>query len=247
MSATIKKANKLRFCWIAFMTGIFTIWSCLKIVTGSYLIKDFRPFVDKIMFKWSKRLLDLIGLNVNVVGLEKIPKKGDRPLIVMCNHSSLYDIPISAHALQASLRMLTKKELFSIPIFGSGLRRGEYISIDRNNRDQSLKDLENAKDKLLSGVVLWVAPEGTRSKDGKLGQFKRGGFHIALDSKALILPIVIKGVHKVQAGDNLDLYLNQTVEVELCETVDAANYSKEQRRELIVDVRQRMLEKLDQV
>ena len=99
---------------------------------------------------------------------------------------------------------------------------------------------------MLSGIVLWVAPEGTRSKDGLLGQFKRGGFHIALDSKALILPIVLKGVHKVQAGDNLEVYLNQSVEVELCETVDAANYSKEQRRELIAEVRQRMLDKLNQ-
>lgn len=246
MSSKTGKAGKLRFYWIAFMTGVYTIWACFLIVGGSYSIKSFRAFVDKIMFNWSRRLLELIGVSVRVVGLDKLPKNASRPVIVMCNHSSLYDIPISAHALQTSLRMLTKKELFKIPIFGAGLKRGEYMSIDRHNREQSLIDLENAKNKLLSGVVLWVAPEGTRSKDGTLGEFKRGGFHIALDSKALIVPLVIKDIHKVQAGDNLDLYLNQEIEVELCEPVDAACYSKEQRRELVAEVRRRMLEKLNQ-
>jgi 1-acyl-sn-glycerol-3-phosphate acyltransferase len=246
MSNNNKKANKLRFIWIAFMTGVYTVWACLKIVSGSYMVKSFRPYVDRIMFKWASRLLGLIGVKVKVVGRQHLPQKSERPVIVMCNHSSLYDIPISAVALNTSLRMLTKKELFSIPIFGAGLRRGEFISIDRNNREQSLKDLERAKEKLLSGVVLWVAPEGTRSKDGKLGTFKRGGFHIALDSKALIVPLVVKNVHKVQAGNNLDLYLNQEIEVELCEPVDAADYRLEQRKELVLDVRKRMLDKLEQ-
>jgi 1-acyl-sn-glycerol-3-phosphate acyltransferase len=246
MSSKQKKANKFRFCWIAFMTGVYTVWACVKIVVGSYTVKNFRPYVNKVMYKWSSRLLGLIGVKVKVTGPNKLPDQTERPIIVMCNHSSLYDIPISAVALNTSLRMLTKKELFSIPIFGAGLRRGEFISIDRNNREQSLKDLEKAKEKLLSGVVLWVAPEGTRSKDGKLGKFKRGGFHIALESKALIVPIVVKDIHKVQAGNNLDLYLNQEIEVELCEPVDAAQYTLEQRKELVIDVRKRMLDKLNQ-
>jgi 1-acyl-sn-glycerol-3-phosphate acyltransferase len=164
----------------------------------------------------------------------------------MCNHSSLYDIPISAVALKTSLRMLTKKELYKIPIFSSALRRGEFVSIDRQNREQSFKDLKNAKEKMLDGIVLWVAPEGTRSIDGKLAKFKRGGFHIALESKALIVPLVIKDIHKVQAGNELSLYLNQEIEVELCEPVDAAKYTLEKRKELVNEVRKRMLEKLNQ-
>jgi len=246
MSNKQKKAGKLRFYWVAFMTGIYTIWACIDIVAGSYLVKKFRPYVDDIMFKWASRLLGLIGVKVKVVGKEKMPPKGERPVIVMCNHSSLYDIPISAMALNTSLRMLTKKELFRIPIFGSGLKRGEYISIDRNNRAQSLKDLANAKEKLLSGIVLWVAPEGTRSKDGKLGEFKRGGFQIALDSGALIVPIVVKDVHKIQAGDKMEVTLNQKIEVEICQAIDAANYTPERRKELVTDVRNCMLEKLGQ-
>jgi 1-acyl-sn-glycerol-3-phosphate acyltransferase len=247
MKNSKNKASKLRFIWIAFMTGIYTIWSCVQIVFGSYFIKNFRAFVDKRMFLWAERLLGLIKVRLKVVNLDKYPENSTRPIIVMCNHSSLYDIPISALALKKSLRMLTKKELFKIPIFGAGLSRGEYMSIDRNNREQSLKDLQNAKEKLLSGVVLWVAPEGTRSKDGKLAAFKRGGFHIALDAKALIVPIVIKDIHKVQAGDKLDLYLDQEIEVEVCSPVDAADYTKEQRRELIEAVRVEMLTTLGQL
>ncbi len=244
---SVKKANKLRFFWIALMTGIYTIFSCLKIIIGSFFIKSFRDFVDNIMFDWADRLLNLVGVKVKVVGLDRMPNDLGRPIIVMCNHSSLYDIPVSAAALRTSLRMLTKKELFNIPIFGAGLRRGGYISIDRHNREQSLKDLRNAKERMLNGIVLWIAPEGTRSKDGKLATFKRGGFHIALESNALIVPLVIKNIHKVQAGDDLSLYLNQEVEVELCEFVDAENYSLDQRKELVNEVRTRMLEKLNQV
>lgn len=241
-----KKASKLRFFWIALMSGIFTLWGCSKVLLGSPFAKNFREFIDQTMLKWAERLVALIKVRLKVVGIENMPPQGERPIIVMCNHSSLYDIPISAIALKTSLRMLTKKELFKIPIFGAALRKGEYISIDRHNREQSLKDLENAKQKMLSGIVLWIAPEGTRSKNGLLAEFKRGGFHIALDADALIVPLVIKDIHKVQAGDDLTLYLDQEIEVELCEPVDAAEYSVERRRELVQEVRTRMLEKLNQ-
>jgi len=247
MTNNQQKASKLRFYWVAFMTGIYTIWACTCIVASSYFVKKYRESIDKILFLWSSRLLGLVGVNVKVSGLNNLTKQTKRPVIIMCNHSSLYDIPVSVVALNTSLRMLTKKELFRIPILGSGLNRGEFISVDRHNREQSLKDLVRAKDKLLSGVVLWIAPEGTRSKDGKLAKFKRGGFHIAMESDAIIIPIVIKDIHKVQAGDKMELHLNQDIDVELCEPVDVANYSSEQRKTLISDVRCRMLEKLEQV
>jgi len=243
---TAKKASKLRFYWIAFMTGVYTFWYCMKVVLGTYLASDHRAFVTKCMMDWSRKLLGLIQVSVKVVGESHFPHQSDKPLIVMCNHSSLYDIPISAVALNTNLRMLAKKELFRIPVFGAALRHGDFLSIDRHNRDQSIKDLQVAKEKMLSGIILWVAPEGTRSKDGQLAEFKRGGFHLALDTQALIVPIVVKDIHKVQAGKDLTLYLNQTIEVEICPPVDASTYTVESRRELVNAVRQPMLDALGQ-
>ena len=182
-------------------------------------------------------------VTVEVNGSARFPVT-EQPVIVMCNHSSLYDIPISAIALNTDLRMLTKKEIFNIPILASAMRRGEFPSIDRKNRQQAKKDLELAREKMLDGIVLWVAPEGTRSADGQLARFKLGGFHVAMQAGALIVPLVIKNAHEIQPGKELVLYLNQKVEVEICPAINTEDYAVEQIRELATDVRNEMLSRL---
>lgn len=241
-----RQISQVRFYWISFMTGVITFRYSLKVIIASVFKKNIRPLVDSAMFTWALKLLHLIQVKVEVKGRENMPVSGDRPIVVMCNHSSLYDIPVSAVALNTSLRMLAKKELFKIPVFSSALRRGEFLSIDRHNSEQSIKDLQRAKRKMLDGIVLWVAPEGTRSKNGMLGQFKRGGFHIAYDAKALIIPLVIKNINEVQSGDDLTLTIDQVVEVEVGKPIDTLNYSVEQRKALIQDVRNSMLAILEQ-
>jgi len=239
------EAGKLRFAWIASMTGIFTLLSCFKIIFGSLFKRLSISDVDQVMRWWATKLLGLVRVTTKVVGKENLPDTGRR-VIVMCNHSSLYDIPVAIAALDISFRFVAKKELFNIPIFGSALKRGGFLSIDRNNREQAVKDLNRAKEQMLKGIILWMSPEGTRSKDGKLAEFKRGGFHVAIETKAIIVPVVIKDIHKLQAGDELKLFLNQDIEVEICETVDSSEYDIENRRELINEVRQRMLTALHQ-
>ena len=228
------------------MTGVYTFRYSIAVIVGTYFAKQRRAYVDHAMKQWALKLLRLIRVTVRVVGRENMPLQGERPIIVMCNHSSLYDIPISAVALDTSLRMLAKKELFKIPVFAAALKRGEFVSIDRQNREQSLKDLSVAKAKMLDGIILWVAPEGTRSRYGKLLPFKRGAFHLALDTKALIVPLIIKDIHKVQGGKDLTLHINQEIEVEICKPIDAGRYTIETRRALINEVRNRMLRRLGQ-
>jgi len=241
-----KQAGILKVFYIVFMTGVFTLWSCTKIIIGSYFVKDYRPYIDGIMKKWAVRLLSLVKVVTLVKGKENIPQNSNRPLIVMCTHSSLYDMPVAIQALNISFRFVAKKELYSIPIFGTALRKAEFVSIDRHNHDQAIKDLKEAKEKMIDGITLWMAPEGTRSKDGKLARFKRGAFHVAIDTQALILPVVIKNIHEVQAGDELKVHTERTVDVEICEAVDAANFTVDDRVELINIVRSKMLTALGQ-
>ncbi len=240
-----KKASKIRFYWIASITGLITLISCLRIILASWMGRLSIADVDRRMNWWANQLLALVRVKTHVSGRENLPKPGQR-VIVMCNHSSLYDIPVTIAALDTSFRFVAKKELFNIPIFGSALKRGGFLSIDRHNREQAVKDLQAAKEQMLNGIMLWMSPEGTRSKDGKLAPFKRGGFHIAIETKALIVPIVIKDIHRLQAGDDLDLYLNQTIEVEICKPIDASQFEIESRRELINQVRNTMLTALGQ-
>lgn len=239
-------AGRLRIVWIAFLTGLYTFVSSMKIIFGSLIVKNNRKLIDKIMLQWAENILSTIRLSVKVKGQERLEIEKNTPVIVMCNHSSLYDIPVAIQALNTSFRFVAKKEMFKIPVLGTAIKYAEFISIDRKNHEQALKDLEKAKDKMLDGITLWMAPEGTRSRNGQLAKFKKGGFHIALDTDATIIPIVIKNIHKVQAGDEIKIYLSQTIEVEICKPIDSKNYTHETRAQLIEDVRDSMLLVLNQ-
>ena len=242
-----KKIGKIRLYYVIFMTAIYTLWSCVKIIVGSYLVNDYRPYIDRIIKKWGQRLMGLTGAKIIVSGNEHIENlQKNRRVIVMCNHSSLYDVPVVAMALNTSFRFVAKKELYNIPIFGTSIRKAEFISIDRQNRRQALKDLELAKAKMLDGITLWMAPEGTRSEDGKLKKFKRGAFHIAIDTQAIIVPMVVKDVHEVQAGTVIDVYPNRTVHVEICSPIDTEDFTIDKSTELVSIVRGSMLQALGQ-
>ena len=236
-----QQAGKIRVGYIVFMTTLYTIWACIKTISGSYTSKEYRPFVDKVLMKWSLRLMSLINVTTRVIGQENLPKNSKQPVIVMCNHSSLYDVPAAIIALDTTFRFIAKKELFSIPIFGSAMRKAEIVSIDRHNHYQARDDLKRAKEKMLEGVVLWIAPEGTTSSDGRLAPFKKGGFHIAIETSALIVPIVLKDIHKIQSNYKLDIFMNQELEVHICDAIDASDYTVENREELMSKVRKQML------
>ena len=241
-----RQASRLRIIWVAFLTGLYTFTSSMKITFISLLVKNNRPHIDKIMLQWAKNVLGSIKLSLNVSGKENLIVDKDTRVIVMCNHSSLYDIPVAIQALNISFRFVAKKEMFKIPVLGTAIKHAEFISIDRKNHEQAIKDLDRAKEKMLDGITLWMAPEGTRSRDGKLAKFKKGGFHIALDTAATIIPIVIKDIHKVQAGDEMKIFLNQTIDVEICKPIDSQNYTHDNRLKLIDDVRNSMLLALNQ-
>lgn len=200
-----------------------------------------RPWVDKTLKIWVNRILKLVKVNPVIVNPNHVEPKPGQPTIIMCNHSSLYDIPISLCAFpHHPIRMLAKKELYRIPIIGKGMIAAEFPGIDRKNRHQAIKDLERIKGLLESGIVLWIAPEGTRSKDGKLNSFKKGAFITAINAKATIIPIGIRGANKILPARTIQFNLNQTAEVHVGEPIDASKYSLENKDELINTVHLQM-------
>lgn len=120
-----------------------------------------------------------------------------RTFVVMSNHQSHYDIPVLYYVLGGNMRMVAKKELFSLPLFGRAIRDAGMIEVDRGNRERAIASLSKAKEQLLAGTNIWIAPEGTRSPTGSLGDFKKGGFVLAIDMDAPILPITISGTREV--------------------------------------------------
>jgi 1-acyl-sn-glycerol-3-phosphate acyltransferase len=163
----------------------------------------------------------------------------------MSNHASLYDIPLIYAALPGSIRMIAKKELFRIPLWGYTTKKIEVLSIDRSNSAQAKLDLNYAKEKMRSGIVLWIAPEGTRSRHGKLNSFKKGGFILALETGATIIPVGIRGSDKILPPGTWHFGLNQKVEIHIGEPIDSTQYTLATRNEFIATVRQSILKAAD--
>lgn len=196
-----------------------------------------REYADGVLRWWSGYLLGAVHARYTIIDPCGIKLEPGKPYIIMSNHRSHYDIPLIFVSLPGSIRMLTKKELFKVPIWGRGLKAAEFLSIDRQDHAQALKDLEFAKEKMESGIVLWVAPEGTRSRTGKLGEFKKGGFMLALQIGATIIPVGIQGSERILKPKTREFFLGQEVKVNIGQPIDASAYRIEQRDQLMQDVR----------
>jgi 1-acyl-sn-glycerol-3-phosphate acyltransferase len=150
-----------------------------------------RERVDRRRSWWAARCIGHAGLRFEVHGAEAID--WSRAYVVMTNHQSYLDIPVITAAVRGSLRFIAKKELFRVPVFGPAMKAAGIISIDRQNRSRAIESLREAAEELREGVSIWIAPEGTRTRDGSLGRLKKGGFVLAMETGADILPAAISG------------------------------------------------------
>jgi 1-acyl-sn-glycerol-3-phosphate acyltransferase len=148
---------------------------------------------------WARYVVERTPIDLRVRGRERL--EGGKTFLMMSNHQSHYDIPVLFHAVSNAIRMVTKTELFHIPVFGPALREAGFIEIDRSNRHKAIASLRRAREALRDGIHVWIAPEGTRSRTGELLPFKKGGFMLATEAKLPILPVGIAGTRDVLAAD----------------------------------------------
>ncbi len=145
---------------------------------------------------WSRGLLFFSGISLEV--LSEVELDPRTPYVFMSNHQSLFDIPALIASLPGQSRFLAKRSLFRIPVFGWAIRAGGFISIDREDRSRAGQSFSAAVARLRAGASAVVFPEGTRSLDGRLLPFQRGGFLLALKSGLPIVPVGIRGSLEVQ-------------------------------------------------
>lgn len=131
------------------------------------------------------------GVKLTVEGYENIPK--DEAVLFVGNHTSLFDIIVTYPLMKRPTGYIAKKELKSIPFLSWWMYFVNCIFLDRRDPREGLKSVLHAADLIKSGISIFLFPEGTRSKDGKLHEFKEGGMKIATKAQAPVVPVGIIG------------------------------------------------------
>jgi 1-acyl-sn-glycerol-3-phosphate acyltransferase len=180
-----------------------------------------RESVDERARWFGRRVVELLDIDLHATGAERVPP--GRSYVYMSNHQSHLDIPMLYATLPSpTIRMLGKRELFQIPLWGRSLRAAEFIEVDRSNHARAVQSIEHAARLVRDGVSIYLAPEGTRSRDGRIGKLKKGGFHLAKETYTPIVPVAIRGTIDIlprgarvmQSGKRVDVTIGAPIAVE---------------------------------
>jgi 1-acyl-sn-glycerol-3-phosphate acyltransferase len=228
--------NLLRLAAIVLVTAVLAtagILSCLVVPSGNAVLGIARI--------WSRLLLGICRVRVVVRGREKIRPPG--PYLFFSNHASQFDILAAVEAIPIQFRILAKKELFYIPLFGWVLALAGFVGIDRGNRERAFQSLDRAARKIRAGRSLLVYAEGTRSRDGRLLPFKKGGFVLAIQAGVPVVPLVIRGSRAILPKGSLRIRPG-VITVEVGDPIDPRAYDLDRKQELMDRVRAVMVSHL---
>jgi 1-acyl-sn-glycerol-3-phosphate acyltransferase len=142
-----------------------------------------------------------VGMSVSVHGAENL--RAGESYVFLSTHQSYMDIPVMLGYLPAQLRIAAKREVFQIPFLGWHMQRGGHISINRGSTQEAVETLRRASREIPHGVSVFLFPEGTRTRDGSLLPFKKGGFKFALQTSLPIIPVSIVGTRQVLPPDSI--------------------------------------------
>jgi 1-acyl-sn-glycerol-3-phosphate acyltransferase len=187
---------------------------------------------------WGMRVAcRLAGIGVGFEGLDLL--QAPRNAILMPNHESHLDAALLFGLVHVEFKAVVKKELYRFPFVHYCLDYAGFIGIDRSDPIQSKRAIARAVESLQAGSCFVIFPEGTRSRTGELGEFKKGGFVVAIDAGSRIFPVAILGTRQLMPRGGFRIHPGM-VRVRVLDPIDAASYSYEERERLIGDVRGRI-------
>ena len=168
---------------------------------------------------WSRMIARTAGVRVRVHGAENI--RDGASYVFLSTHQSYMDIPVMLGHLPAQLRIAAKREVFRIPFLGWHMHRGGHIPINRGSTSEAVETLRRAAQEIREGVSVFLYPEGTRTRDGSLQPFKKGGFKFALQTGLPAVPVTIVGTRQVLPRDSIifrpsavDMYIDPPIPTE---------------------------------
>jgi 1-acyl-sn-glycerol-3-phosphate acyltransferase len=225
----------LRMLFVAVFLSIYILLAGPPLLIYSLLTKHVDPLywagLNGVLF-----FVRAVGVNIHVKGLEKIPSG---VCVFAANHTSSADAPAVVGAIPRRIAVLLKASLFKWPIVGQAFRLAQFIPVERKNRDAAMASVEKATAALRAGQSFLIYPEGTRSPDGRLQQFKKGAVVMAINAGVPIVPMVCAGAHRIMEKKSLVIHPGE-IRVEFLEPIDASKYSLDERDELNDRVRKAM-------
>lgn len=160
--------------------------------------------LDRLVARFAGSLLKLAKAPVTVIGAENLPK--DEAVVFVANHQSNFDIPVAVSFIPQTKVFVVKEELSKIPVFDVWIRGIGCIYIARGEGRKALESILQAAKLVKAGMSVMIFPEGTRSDDGTLGEFKPGALKIASKAGAAIVPVAISGTRDVMPKGKKMLY-----------------------------------------
>ncbi len=213
----------VKIFWIYFWAVTMTLILFIPMILASLLSStgNLAFLMSKV---WARVMLLISGARVEIKGKEKIIK--GQAYVIISNHQSVFDILAIVTSLGIQYRWTIKKEVLKIPFFGHALYASRNIFIDRSNTERARESIRKGLDRLPAGVSVMFFAEGTRSADGKLRDFKKGGFVIALERNYPILPVTVNGSRDVLPKGSI-VFTPGRITVVIGDPIDTNGYSQD--------------------
>lgn len=193
---------------------------------------------EDVFLKWCKFTEKMVGMDVEVKGVENIPM--DEACVFIGNHQSILDIPVLRLAARKPICFIAKQEVLKVPVLGFWVKNMYCVPLDRSNPRAAIKVINEGVSYIKRGYSMAIFPEGTRSKDGDIHEFKKGSMKLATKAKAKIVPFSIDGTAK--CFEDKRKFLPGKVKVVFGEAIDTSTFSHEEEKGLTDRVRNIVIE-----
>lgn len=235
-----RAAGKLHYWWCWFAAAMMLLVVGTPTVIAFWILNR-KKWLYPFALWGARNWLKACGAKVKVTGLENLEENEN--YVFISNHRSYLDTATLFAYTTRRIGLVAKKELLKAPVLGQGMGFVNIIAIDRSNAEKALQSMRKAREVMENGYSFGVFAEGTRAMPGELLPFKKGAFHLALQTQAPIIPVAIKNTDWMM-GKKTGVAYSGTIEMVLLPAIETKGVSAEDLPEILRKTRAAVAEEL---